>query len=161
MARVGLLAVLLITFLSRDGQADCVAEPARPATFEIDHCSDQRDGDPGTFLLGSPSDDKILRVLVPSAEKLRCSKIEAGTVLKGDLEITCSKAVDATLTNVTIASPRSIKQMTRAQLEAEVKQLRADKSKLRTELRAWARRHYQEMERLKRDSQRLNTKLRD
>lgn len=160
MARVGLL-VCLTALLGREARADCVAQPPRPATFEVDNCSDQREGDPGTFLLGSPSDDKILRVLVPSSEKLRCSKVEAGAVLKGDLEITCSKVVDATLTKVTVVSPRSVKQMTRAQLEAEVKQLRADKSKLRSELRAWTRRQNQEIERLKDEQRKLNTKLRD
>jgi hypothetical protein len=58
-------------------------------------------------------------------------------------------------------APRPVKQMTRAQLEAEVVKLRAENAKMRSELDAMLAHERERVERLKQEQQKLNTKLRD
>jgi len=60
-----------------------------------------------------------------------------------------------------VTSPRPVKQLTRAQLETEVQQLRIENAKLRSQLEAANQRERERIERLKEEQRKLNTKLRD
>ena len=159
MARVGLL-LCLSAFLVREANADCVAQPPRQTTVEIDTCTSDAKG---MALAGSTPTDgyKSLTVVIPASEKLSCTKLVAGVLVNGTLETTCTAGAETTLTKITVVSPRHVKQLTRAQLEAEVQQLRIDNAKMRAQLRAAKAREIERMEQLKREQQKLNTKLRD
>lgn len=76
-------------------------------------------------------------------------------------DVNADPASDAAPRKATVVSPRPVKQMSRAQLEAEVQQLRSENAKLRAQLEIANQHERERLEHLKEEQRKLNTKLRD
>lgn len=183
MTRIIAIVWGLSLLAARAVRADCDQSPPRPAQVDVYECNnlDTMGHDTalenhaegkgvvlGATITWSADSSEDLTLWLAADEKLDCSKLVAGTRLGAFVEkvccnpstsVACVAGATAVVTNAKLAPPQPVKKASRSQLEAEVEKLRAENAKLRTSVFRYRRTEREELERLRRQQEKLRRTL--
>jgi hypothetical protein len=137
MRQVLLLVAIVVCARESPSHANCAATNPVEVRVMVDQCV-AVDKAKGSVLLDvHAGSSDATKVWVPATEKLTCARVKPGTTLTGtidqaccdgDASPPCTIGAPSVLTKIKVE--KSVKQETRAELEAEVEALRAEVAQL-------------------------------
>lgn len=179
MTRIVVLTLVTLLLPASESHASCERQASEPLTLVVTKCTTVDTATKalapyakdyaGVMLEGTVGTGKprTTKVWVPASEKLTCAEAKPTATVTGTVDVACCDGdpnapcllqTSSILTKAKVA-PKLIKQATRAELEAEVEQLRAENQKLRAELEAVLAREKERARRLELELNALQKKL--
>jgi hypothetical protein len=141
--RYVLLVIAIVASVRGTSHASCAPTPSQEVRIVVDKCVAVAKAKGSILIDGKDDTDTAIEVWVPPSEKASCAVVKPGVTVIGSLELACCDGdtsppctIGASQIMTTIKVLKSVKQETRAELEAEVTALRAENAQLRARMEA-------------------------
>jgi ribosomal protein L29 len=154
-----LLVIAIVASVRGTSHANCAPTPSQEVRIVVDKCVAVAKAKGSILLDGKDDTDTAIEVWVPPSENASCAMIKPGATVIGSLGLACCDGdtsppctLGTSQVMTTIIVLKSVKQETRAELEAEVTALRAETFRLRVTMEL-------ENVRLRKEADRLRKQL--